>query len=79
MDISEVTAYKTKDGRVFATKGEAETHQAICDFEEWYEDNKIYGEYYVSSDDLLRWLGDHQGDLIELLPRILQRIPNVQG
>ena len=60
------TIYVTRDGREFMNKKDAQCHEAGLDFEEWYEDEKLYGSYDGSSvhaDDVLDWLRTHAAKL----------------
>jgi hypothetical protein len=50
--VQEVTSFKTKDGTLFNTREEAEEHQGLCDFKEWYEENLLYGELYANTIDV---------------------------
>lgn len=68
--LKTVTCYKTSDGQIFQLAANAEAHQGELDFREWYDDNKLYGNYagsYAKADDLLTWLRDHADVVRRLL------------
>lgn len=70
MAIKKVERYETSDGEVFATKAEAESHEAKLEFEKWYEDNKLFGIYagsYVEFDDLMDWLEENSSIIKKFL------------
>lgn len=39
--MEKVTAYKTKQGRLFESENQANAYEKIHQFVDWYEDNKI--------------------------------------
>lgn len=63
MTIETVESFKASDGKLFENFEDAEQHQAKLDFYEWYNDNRLLGNYagsYVNENDLLDWLHENR-------------------
>lgn len=72
--MDEITAYKTRDGRIFELAAEARAHQAELAFEAWYEsdDNALYGVYAGSRVDVSivkDWLRENSAQVLTFLGR----------
>lgn len=67
--MEKVPAFKTSDGVLFENEVDAKKHQGVLDFEAWYEENKIYGEYGYTVDcsSIKEWLLDNRTTILKLL------------
>lgn len=67
--MRKITAYEADDGTVFRSRGEAEAHDALHRFEEWYEDN-----YLVTTrpdgTELLRFVADNWARIKEAVEAV---------
>jgi len=48
-----VTSWQTSDGRIHSIREDADRHQALLDFEEWYSGNAVRG---AQPGEVLLWL-----------------------
>lgn len=71
MEIEQITAYATRDGKIFATLSEAGAHQASIDFEEYYRYNcnELYAPVAgcVDVEDMVLWLLTHKTAILKFL------------
>lgn len=67
MTMQEITAYKTTDDRIFEDREEADQHQTILNFEEWYNQNQLYGNSYVEFDEFVEWLQKNEETILKFL------------
>ncbi len=68
--LETVKAYKTSDGEIFEDDVAAYDHQANIDFNAWYEDNQLMGNYagsYVDLSTLKEWLKDNSTQVNRLM------------
>lgn len=69
--VTQVAAWRTQDGELFATAHEANAHAAKLNFIHWYRhDNQIHGAQTgdpVDGRDLAAWLIDNRAAVLELL------------
>jgi len=68
--MKKVTQYQSEDGKIFSTELEAVRHDRIKEFEEWYNNNTLLGNYAgcrVDFLDLLEWLDENMSEIRELL------------
>lgn len=57
--VQAVQMYESSDGKVFRELADAEYHESVLAFTEWYENNKIYGGFEgckIESEYFLDWL-----------------------
>ena len=62
-----ITAYKCSDGTVFENFNDANKHDAVLHFRDWYEDHKLLGncdDCKVDLEDLVDWLNKHKTTVI---------------
>lgn len=69
--MRQVTAYQTRDGELFLEPEMAEARERNLDFNEWYEDNKLYfgdGENeFVDTTDVKDWLDISEDAILKYL------------
>lgn len=68
--ITELISYKTSDEKVFEDEQKAKEHQCYINYQNWYEDNKLYGNYagsYANFDDLVEWLKENENVVLDIL------------
>lgn len=68
--MKRVEIFKTEDGRFFESRAEAERHEEIHELAEWYEENKLYGNYdgcRIDWLDFLSWLEENKTKVREIL------------
>jgi hypothetical protein len=68
--MKEVIRFETIDGKEFTDAKDAKAHEIRIAFEDWYEDNKLYGNFEGSGiqfDVLVEWLTKHRTEVCTLL------------
>lgn len=67
--MKKITCFETSDGKIFQTKDQALTNKAKIDFEQWYENNKLYGRYSerVDAIDVMTWLVENKSEVMSFL------------
>jgi hypothetical protein len=69
-NMQEIKAYKTTDEKIFEDKEKADQHQKELDFEEWFSNNPLYGNYAgnrVRFEDFVEYLKEHKEKILEYL------------
>lgn len=66
--IQPVTSWQTSDGRLFSCKEDAGNHQALLDFDGWYNEHTIKG---AQQGAVLLWLRDNAEYLRGMLDAML--------
>lgn len=80
--VREITAFETSDGKVFplGKRLEAEAHQAVLDFDDWYYNNNkerrrlFGGQSTVDAEDVRDWLENNAEYLAEYLAAYLRSV-----
>ena len=69
MSIVEVKAFKSSNGRLFATKAAATQYDLKTGFKDFYSDNSLFGgpDEAVPFEELLEWLVEVKEPLMEFL------------
>lgn len=68
--VTQVSAYRTNDGELFATAKEANAHAAKLNFVDWYRrGNELVkeGDVYLNGHHVADWLTDNRTAVLELL------------
>lgn len=68
-NLLKLTLWQTSDGRQFKSKEDADQHQAVLDFEGWYNIHPIKGAKATA--DVLLWLRSNALDLDKVLRAFL--------
>jgi hypothetical protein len=69
-----VTAFETKDLQIFRTENAARRHEALLDFQQWYKDNELLGNYAGSTvdyKDLIEWLNNNRAEVLTVIQEAL--------
>lgn len=68
---TKITAYQTDDGQIFSNVTDATNHQNMLEFEQWYNNNKLYGRYEGSTiefEEFIQWFKEHKEWLNQFFP-----------
>lgn len=68
--VTQVAAWRTQDGELFATAHEANAHAAKLNFIHWYRRGSGLikeGNTFVNGHDVADWLTDNRTAVLELL------------
>lgn len=68
--VTQVVAYRTQDGELFATAQEANAHAAKLNFIHWYRRGSGLikeGNTFVNGHDVADWLADNRTAVLEFL------------
>lgn len=71
--MQKVTAFKTTDGQIHEDEQLAFKHQNKIDFQRWYEEERLYGNYAgsrVEFDELVNWLQTNKAEVRKFLDSI---------
>lgn len=69
-EITSTPAFQTTDGKLFIKQSEAEDHQTLLNFKEWYTDNQLYGNIpgsEIEFNDMCEWLSEHKEQVFAYL------------
>lgn len=66
--VTPVTSWQTSDGKLFSCKEDAGNHQALLDFENWYQSHTIKG---AQQGEVLLWLRNNAEYLRGMLDAML--------
>ena len=62
--------FETADGCIFESILEAVKHEKRLSLIDWYEDNKLYGNYEgckIEWEDLIEWITTNKKEVIDIL------------
>lgn len=74
-----VTMFVAEDGTPFETEAAAKRHEALCAFEDAYEEDLRYetdrGDFHIEASDLIAWLETHRILVRTFLDRMDEAAP----